>query len=1016
MQPPDYSNGALLPRTPVTSRMVILGQALRLHVIGSWRRCSGQRTRTEVKEAVGLVEREMNRPAYWEIDPVRRELRHQGRPVHVGGRAYDIIEFLVRSNTEIVAKDALMAHVWPGAIVEENTLQAHMSAIRKALGADRQLLQTVFGRGYRLLGQWVVRTDASSIGVEQRALTVTKQVVPIRLPLPASELIGRNEAVQQLANLSSAHRILTLTGPGGIGKTRLALEVARHLAGNFDDGAGFVDLAPLSVPDLVPSALATALSLPIGTGEVSPASVARAIGSRSILIVLDNCEHLIGAVATLAETLMQTCPRISILATSREWLRTDGEYVYRVQPLALPPDGEDEGSLLKHGAVQLFIARARASGLDASLRETDLRAACAICRRLDGIPLAIEFAAAHTALLGMERVLARLEDRFALLVGARRTALPRHRTLRATLDWSYELLPACEQLLLRRLAVFAGGFTLEAASAVMRATGMKENAVADGIMSLISKSLVSAAGPVTAGRWSLLETIRAYALEKLAASGEIDRAARWHAEFFRDLIVFAEAPSLRAKNLETYAAEIGNVRAAIDWAFSDIGDPDIGAALTAAYVPVWLHLSLLVECRECVKRAIDKLGHEAARDSQLGMRLHIALGLALTRTTAESEAAETAFSQGLEVADSLSDAENQIRALWGLWTLRCKHADHRAGLRFAEQLEQIALRSSNLEEIGFGYRAIATTMHYLGYQAAARDYLERMRHLPSTHMREDQAIWFLYDMRVQEQAMRARVLVLQGSLEQAVQNAADSFEQARRLGHNLSMCFTLRYATCAIALTLRDLPTARAAINTLIEISTTNSLGSWLGQARCLEGMLLISQREFERGTTTLRAAIDANRSGGFLLCYPEMLCFLAEGLAGLGQQHEACRTIHSAIQWSNLSGECWYLPELFRLQGDLALQISSADCVEAEACYARAMEAARGQGAALWELRAANSFARLRLDQNRAEEARDLLAPVYGRFSEGFNTKDLQAAGELLAACNSQQVDTSKTPGSDAG
>jgi predicted ATPase len=282
--------------------------------------------------------------------------------------------------------------------------------------------------------------------------------------------------------------------------------------------------------------VAGVLGLKLGGEEISSESVARAIGEKKLLLVLDNCEHVIDAAARLAETVVRLCPATSIIATSREVLRIEGEHVYRVPPLDVPgPHQEEPDIVLGHSAVQLFIARTRALDSEFSPHAENLRAIAAICRRLDGIPLAIEFAAARAAMLGPEVVLSRLHDRFELLIGGRRTALPRHQTLRATLDWSYDLLPGPERCLLRRLGVFAAGFTIEGANAVMSDQGYTASALLEQIANLVSKSLVTLDGSAPSGRWGLLETIRAYALEILAESGESEQTERHCAVFFRDL-------------------------------------------------------------------------------------------------------------------------------------------------------------------------------------------------------------------------------------------------------------------------------------------------------------------------------------------------------------------------------------------------------------------------------------------------------------------------------------------------
>jgi predicted ATPase/DNA-binding winged helix-turn-helix (wHTH) protein len=522
----------------------------------------------------------------WEVDFARRELRLRGVPVPLGGRAFQIFAVLVQSAGELVTKDELMARVWPGAIVEENTLEVHISAVRKALGSDRATLRTSFGRGYRLVGDWTIRrerTPADPVVLDPTRMPV--QSFLTNVSAAGSELVGRTAAVEQLQEFLAAYRMITLTGPGGIGKTVLALGVTRGLFSGFHGDCWLVDLVSLSDPGLVPSMVAGVLGLKFGGEDISAGSVARAVGGKKLLLVLDNCEHVIDAAATLAETIVRTCPHAYVLATSREVLRIEGEHVYRVPPLDVPSQHQEESDVvLGHSAVQLFIARASALDSAFSPRGENLPAIAAICRRLDGIPLAIEFAAARAAMLGPELVLSRLDERFELLTGGHRTALPRHQTLRATLDWSYELLPEAEQCLLRRLSIFAAGFTLEAANAVMSGQGHTASALLEQIANLVAKSLVTLDGSAPAGRWRLLETTRAYALGLLAESGETEQTARRCAEFFRDLVGPAMHGSQvlpTAEDMARYGHEIDNVRAALDWSFSPAGDAAIGVVLTA---------------------------------------------------------------------------------------------------------------------------------------------------------------------------------------------------------------------------------------------------------------------------------------------------------------------------------------------------------------------------------------------------------------------------------------------------
>jgi predicted ATPase/DNA-binding winged helix-turn-helix (wHTH) protein len=670
----------------------------------------------------------------WEIDLGRRELRSRGIPVPLGGRAFEIVTVLVQSATELVTKDHMMERVWPGAIVGEGTLHVHISAVRKALGPDRAMLKTVSGRGYRLLGRWTPQQREGTAPPVYSPLTRMPGASPANnFPPVINRLVGRAAAAQFVRDLISAYRVVTLTGPGGIGKTALAIKAVRYLLPDFEDGGWIVELASLSDPGLVPSAVASTLGLKLA-GEISADSVARAVGGRHLLLVLDNCEHLIDAAANLAETLTRLCPRTTIVATSREILRIDGESVYRVPPLDVPALGQAAPDyIMQYSAVELFVARTKALNAGFTPTAEDLASIATICRRLDGIPLAIEFAAARAAVLSVQGVAAGLRDRFALLTAGRRTALPRHRTLRATLDWSDELLPETERRLLRRLAVFPGGFTINAA-AVMTDTGFDASAVLDGIANLVAKSWVALDKSGAGARWTLLETIRAYALEKLVEHAEADIAAEHLALYFRDLFtpqVRGARSSLSDEDLARHVREIDNVRAALDWSFSSAGDQAIGIDLTAAYAPVWRHLSLMIECRERCERALLSLEPHVTENMSLRMELQFALASAMFITMGPAEQAKTLLTEALETADALNDLDAQAGALSTLLAIYIFRGEYARAQIAAERIEPIAHRIGDPIQLRFAYQQIGTTLFLRGRHREAQQYLERVLRSPA---------------------------------------------------------------------------------------------------------------------------------------------------------------------------------------------------------------------------------------------------------------------------------------------
>jgi predicted ATPase/DNA-binding winged helix-turn-helix (wHTH) protein len=523
--------------------------------------------------------------------PATRQLLVDGEPVSLGARAFDLMLALVERADRLVTKHELLELVWPGLVVEENNLQVQVSALRKVLGA--QAIATVPGRGYRLtLAVDAPGSSASSAStVPAEAAPAAAPRLPGNVPTPADALIGRDAELDELAAIATRHRLVSIVGTGGIGKTRVALALAERLRRHRSDGAWWVELAALSSPSLVPETIARAVGVGLQGGRPADEALANALAGLDLLLVLDNCEHLLDGVGACVEHVLERAPGVHVVVTSQEPLKLRAEHVYRLATLAVPPPGDrPPDDVAQSSAVALFVERARAADPRFGLDDGNAAAVAEICRRLDGIALAIELAAARLPLLGVEGLRQRLGDRFRLLTAGSRTVLRRHQTLRAALEWSHALLGDDEQAVLRRLGVFAGGCTLAMAQAVCRDEARDDWAVLDALGGLVDKSLVVAEG---AGepRYRLLETTRAFALESLAAAGETEALLRRHAAAMRDWLAAISRdrwrwrvdPVLRAG----IAAELDNVRAALDWASGVDGDRAIAVGLLAESVDVW---------------------------------------------------------------------------------------------------------------------------------------------------------------------------------------------------------------------------------------------------------------------------------------------------------------------------------------------------------------------------------------------------------------------------------------------
>ncbi|MGU7772677.1 ATP-binding protein [Burkholderia sp. MR1-5-21] len=583
----------------------------------------------------------------------KREIRSNGKPVRIGSRAFEILELLIRAGGALVSKDEIMQRVWPQTVVEENNLQVHIAALRKALADDRDLIVTVPGRGYRLVGGH--DDDAPPLPAETSVMPAPaclqdEHPVAWRFSAASNALVGREHTVADVLAALDGARVVTLVGAGGIGKTRVAIEAAMQAAARFPDGIAFVSLAAVACPRFVPDALATAFGIAQAAGAPTLEAVIAGVVGRRMLLVLDNCEHLIDAAAQVAGALTDAHAGLCVLATSREALRIHGERLRPIPPLDVPGEDDGCGEIMDSSAVQLFVARARAADPRFPLDARTLTLTASVCRHLDGLPLAIELAAARAAVLGVEVLAAHLDDHFRLLTGGFRTALPRHQTLQAMYDWSYRLLCDAERLLLRSLGVFRDGFSLDAVRDVVEGKGLSGTDLLDAIGGLVSKSLVILENVHGAPRYRLLATTRAYALQQLENNGECTAAALAHANYFHAL--FGKAPTggddaRRATRLEVVRRELGNLRAALDWAFSSGGDRRVGIALAAVAVPCLFDLSLVDECRERARTALDALQkpENAPVSADTRVRLLAAYAAALAHSAGPMQAMHDAWAE-----------------------------------------------------------------------------------------------------------------------------------------------------------------------------------------------------------------------------------------------------------------------------------------------------------------------------------------------------------------------------------
>lgn len=906
-----------------------------------------------------------------------------------------MVELFAQSAGRLVTKEELMTRIWPHTIVMENTLQVHVAAVRKALGPYRDLLKTESRRGYRLLGDWAIRqreTTEPSASMQRMSPTGEAQVT--NFPAAVARLVGQSAALQRLRTLVSAYRIVTVTGPGGIGKTTLALEAARNVLGEFADGGWLVELASLSDSDLVPSAVAGALGLRLGSSIISPESVARAITGKRLLLLLDNCEHVIEAAARLAETLVRLCPHVTILTTSREILRVEGECAYRVPPLEVPaPKQLNPVGILALSAPQLFVTRARELASDFSPSAEGLRTIGAICRELDGIPLAIELAAAQASTLGVRQVATTLRDRFAALTNGRRTAFPRHRTLRATLDWSYSLLTLPERLLLQRLAVFSGSFPLAAAQAVVGSSESLQVDIADGLANLVAKSLVFSDSKDGAGHFRLLETTRIYASSKLTEGGELQTLSRRHAEYYQHLL---EKIENEWEKRSLPAAHIDNIRAALEWCFGNTGDRAVGVQLAGVAAPVFLAMSLLAECHRWSERGLLALD-DTTRGGIQEMHLQTSFAISSMQMRGQSDPARAALRRSLAIAEARGDVLNQVGLLGMLSMFEVRDGDFKTSLHYARLSRGVDGTSDNSAPMALSNSILGRALQFVGEHEESREELEASFRYWSAS-RHGSEVYLGLDHHILVGIGLARNLWLQGHPAQAIDRVRQTVVDAERKEHPASLGLALSWAP-GMFVWNGDYASAERYAERLRLHAEVHALGPYLAVARGYRGMLAVARGEPKAGIENLRECLEEFHAMRYEMLNTDFKLALAKGLVSIGESRESLSLVDETLRLIEARGDLLHMPEALRVRGTTLLSMPQKSAHDAELCFIQSLEWSRRQDARSWELRTAIDLAELWTTRDQWDRARALLRPIIDGFSEGSSTPDLKAAERLLAA-----------------
>jgi predicted ATPase/DNA-binding winged helix-turn-helix (wHTH) protein len=917
--------------------------------------------------------------------PGRRLLERDAVPHRIGSRALDLLIMLVERAGTVVSKDDLVARVWPRVIVDESALRTHIRGLRLALGEGREgarYVTNVAGRGYCFVAP-LGGSAAPMLAVEASSRI---EAMPSRLP-SVRRIVGRDGVVKTLAAQVLATRFVSVIGCGGIGKTTVSLAVAHALADDFADAVAFIDLSVLREPGLVPSSVAAALGLRVHRQDCTAALMAHLAGRRALLL-FDNCEHVIDAVAVLAERMVGGANQVHILATSREALRVQGETLYQLGSLDVPPSAGRLTVEQARGfsAVSLFLERSAASDAGFTVSDADAATIADVCRRLDGNALAIELAASQVATYGLRGVAKLLDDRFRLAWLGRRTASQRHQTLGALIDWSYGLLSDEERRCFWRLAVLVGDFDVTAAQAIV---AERDGRTPTMIERLVSKSLLSVNTERAAPRYRLLETTRAFALDKMTRSGESDAIARRHAAYFADLLERRDIGRSEAED------DLGNVRAALGWAFSPSGDVGLGVRLAAAAAPIFLNLSLLGECHHWCARAIEAQ-RAAGGEIDKELELREALAIAAMFTRGNGSEVQSAVLRGLELAKAAGDPMSQLRLLAGRHILLTRIANFRGAWEVAEQYDAVAGAMDDESARVTADWMLGIAHHLVGRQAEAQACFESGFATAAGNPDLNTKL-FGYDHRIRARVGLSRSLWLRGYPDRALQTARLAIDEAGLLGNPVDECISLIY-TAPVFLWRGDWAEASRRIEQLITLAEQHCLAPYHMVGLGFRGELAVKRDQPEPGVALLVRALAALQAEHHHVQEAVFRGALAEGLLQLGRTGAALEMINEAIGQAELSGGAIDQPELLRIKAKILLAISDTNVDQVASLLTAALAQSRDQSSLGFELRAAIDLARLS-DASHSLRGERILADTFSRFAEGFDSMDLRAARLCLTA-----------------
>jgi predicted ATPase/DNA-binding winged helix-turn-helix (wHTH) protein len=872
------------------------------------------------------------------LSPARQILSYKGRPVALGGRGFDILTLLVTRAGEVVSKADLFSHVWPDYIVHEHNLKVNVGKLRRSLAQidpTTDYITTISGRGYK----FVVAVDSGAPSVMRSLANGVRQAGPPQM----ARLFGRDEAIEQISGQLLQPGYVTIVGPGGAGKTSLAVTVMQQRC-EAGQAIVFVDLSTVSDHRFVVPAIASAFGVSLGLDDPI-AGVIETLRQQELLLIIDNCEHVIAMAAAILERISSELSHARIVATSREPLRTKHEQIHFLPGLAYPdltkPLRADEA--LNFPAVQLFMAKANASG-DVQITEEYAHDVASICARLEGLALAIELAAGTASLLAPTALQRFFKNGFDTMNRGPRDAPLRHQTLEATLDWSYRLLPDREAVVLDLLSVFSGRFGADDAEAMYPAGGVDPMSGRDALSQLVAKSLVSAEVEGSSVLYRLPESTGVYAARRLFGAPHREQARRHYAVRIRDKLQTAEqewsSQTSRAW-LRKYQAQIDDVRAAIGWAFDPSGDPDIGVELVVATLPLWQELSAFREMLPAIELATATGPAFLRLAPSARAKLSTARAWAMTLARQIHMRTHDAWIRSIHDAAEAGDAEFELRAVCGQAVFLAYSGRPLTALR--SMIDFATGSGLDWTAAPDGKRLLAHVEVYAGRLSSAAIRLEELTAAWGRSQDGRGLSRFQVDLPVAIGLSRSFLLWLQGDAKLASDLAKDAVGRAAELGHMISLGNAISLAGLPIAYLNGDLEHASRLQQQLAEVGRRESVGIYEGTSLFFGGAIQMARGE-QAGLTLMQQAISELHAHGWRARIAFYRCLLADAWIKAGDVQRAEDCLRTAIAQTDVRQERWCHPELWRAAG--VIEAARHRRVQADRYFRKSLRSAKAMGA----------------------------------------------------------------------